>query len=68
MKLVISNSAVVLLVFSVSAWSQDKGPESSPIYRVTVVSRTLQAVNYGHRSAPTTIDFEGTVLLPKAKG
>lgn len=43
-------------------------PDPQPIYRVTVVSRTLPAINYEHRSGPTKIDFEGTVLLPKAKG
>jgi hypothetical protein len=42
------------------------GPQ--PIYRVTVVSRTLQAVNYEHRGGPTPIDFQGTVILPRAKG
>src|SRR5215467_1065161 len=42
--------------------------DSPPIYRVTVVSRTLPAVNYEHRSGPTPIDFRGTVLLPRAKG
>jgi outer membrane protein OmpA-like peptidoglycan-associated protein len=42
--------------------------DPQPIYRVTVVSRTLQAINYEHRSGPTKIDFEGTVLLPRAKG
>jgi outer membrane protein OmpA-like peptidoglycan-associated protein len=56
------------LVFSgVSAFYQTS-TDPQPIYRVTVVSRTLQAVNYEHRSRPTKIDFEGTVLLPKAKG
>jgi outer membrane protein OmpA-like peptidoglycan-associated protein len=43
-------------------------PDPQPIYRVTVVSRTLQAVNYEHRGGPTKIDFQGTVLLPKSKG
>jgi len=42
--------------------------DPQPIYRVTVVSRTLPAVNYEHRSGPTQIDFRGTVLLPNAKG
>ena len=42
--------------------------DPQPIYRVTVVSRTLQAVNYEHRSGPTRIDFQGTILLPRAKG
>jgi len=51
--------------------AQTDGPPQSgpaPIYRVTVVSRTLEAVNYEHRSGPTTIGFQGTVLLPQAKG
>jgi outer membrane protein OmpA-like peptidoglycan-associated protein len=42
--------------------------DPQPIYRVTVVSRSLEAVNYEHRGGPTQIDFQGTVLLPKAKG
>jgi outer membrane protein OmpA-like peptidoglycan-associated protein len=38
------------------------------IYRVKVVQRDLDAVNYLHRSGSTTIGFEGTTLLPRAKG
>lgn len=54
-----------------TAWSQPPQPihpDPQPIYRVTVVSRTLPAINYEHRGGPTTIGFEGTVLLPKANG
>jgi outer membrane protein OmpA-like peptidoglycan-associated protein len=40
----------------------------TPIYRVTVISRTAKAVNYQHRSGATKIDFRGTELLPKARG
>lgn len=43
-------------------------PGPQPIYRVTVVSRSLEAVNYEHQGGPTPIDFQGTVLMPKAKG
>ena len=39
-----------------------------PLYRVNVVQRDLDAVNYLHRSGSTKIDFQGTVLLPRAKG
>jgi len=39
-----------------------------PLYRVTVVDRTVKAINYQYRSGPTLIDFRGTVLLPYAKG
>jgi outer membrane protein OmpA-like peptidoglycan-associated protein len=38
------------------------------IYRVKVVQRDLDAVNYLHRSGATTIGFQGTTLLPGAKG
>jgi outer membrane protein OmpA-like peptidoglycan-associated protein len=38
------------------------------IYRVKVVQRDLDAVNYLHRSGSTTIGFKGTALLPAAKG
>lgn len=48
--------------------SQGHPRDPQPIFRVTVISRTLPAVNYGHREGPTKIDFQGTVLLPRAKG
>jgi outer membrane protein OmpA-like peptidoglycan-associated protein len=38
------------------------------IYRVKVVQRNLDCVNYLHRSGSTTIGFEGTPLLQSAKG
>ena len=38
------------------------------LYRVNVVQRDLDAVNYLHRSGPTSIRFEGTPLLPGARG
>jgi outer membrane protein OmpA-like peptidoglycan-associated protein len=38
------------------------------IYKVKVVQRNLDCVNYLHRSGSTTIGFEGTPLLPGAKG
>jgi len=42
--------------------------DSNPLYRITVVQRTLPAINYGHRTLPTKIDFRGTVLYPDANG
>jgi outer membrane protein OmpA-like peptidoglycan-associated protein len=41
---------------------------TAPIYHVTVVERTIKAVNYLYRSGPTQIDFRGTVLMPQGKG
>ncbi|MEO6802374.1 MAG: OmpA family protein [Granulicella sp.] len=38
------------------------------LYRVQVVQRDLDAVNYLHRSGSTKIAFQGTTLLPGAKG
>ena len=38
------------------------------LYRVKVVQRDLDAVNYLHRSGSTRIAFRGTTLLPQAKG
>jgi outer membrane protein OmpA-like peptidoglycan-associated protein len=38
------------------------------VYKVTVVGRDLPAINYFHRSGSTKIGFEGTALLPQAKG
>jgi len=37
-------------------------------FRVTVISRTVQAVNYQHSGGATSVDFAGTALLPSADG
>ena len=42
--------------------------DSVPIYRITVVQRALQAVNFQRHTGPTEIDLKGTVLMPKAEG
>jgi outer membrane protein OmpA-like peptidoglycan-associated protein len=41
---------------------------SVPIYRVTVVARSMKAINYNHRSGSTEIGFRGTGLMPGATG
>jgi outer membrane protein OmpA-like peptidoglycan-associated protein len=46
----------------------DQTGQPMPIFRVTVVSRSVSAINYHHRSGTTQIDFKGTELLPAAKG
>jgi hypothetical protein len=38
------------------------------LYRVKVVQRDLDAVNYLHRNGSTNIGFKGTTLMPLAKG
>ena len=40
----------------------------TPMFRVNVISRTVQAVNYQHRSGATKLDFAGTDLMPSANG
>ncbi len=42
--------------------------EHTPTFRVTVVSRSVQAVNYRHRGGATKMDFAGTDLMPQARG
>src|ERR1700722_4577911 len=39
-----------------------------PTFRVVVVSRSVQAVNYQHRSGASKLDFAGTSLMPSAHG
>src|SRR5580692_12570797 len=41
---------------------------STPTFRVTVISRSVQAVNYEHRSGSSKLDFAGTTLMPSANG
>ena len=77
-------SATLVSALTVSAFAQEANPTSGVapganpqgieqkdgiyIYRVKVVQRDLDAVNYFHRSGSTKINFRGTTLLPGAKG
>jgi outer membrane protein OmpA-like peptidoglycan-associated protein len=45
---------------------ESTGPTST--YRVVVISRSVQAVNYQHSGGVTAVDFAGTTLLPSADG
>ena len=63
------------VLLSVSAFaqtnSQSIAPEptsDTPIFRVNVISRSVTAVNYRHRSGSTKVDFAGTELMPSASG
>jgi hypothetical protein len=35
----------------------------TPTFRVTVISRSVQAINYEHRSGSSKLDFAGTSLM-----
>ncbi len=77
---VLAASAFALAAASLSA--QVANPTSSPapaavavaqdgnifFYKVKVVQRDLDAINYLHRSGSTTVSFAGTDLLPNGKG
>src|SRR6202022_744147 len=66
----------VTLVLSLGAVAQTNSPTTmavepmahTPTFRVTVVSRSVQAVNYKHRSGSTKLDFAGTDLMGSADG
>lgn len=67
---------VVGSALSLSAAAQSK-PQATmvlesagpvPTYRVIVINRSVEAVNYQHRSGATSVDFAGTTLLPSANG
>jgi outer membrane protein OmpA-like peptidoglycan-associated protein len=64
-----------MLARPIQAQDSTANPSNQPvqqngiyIYRVKVVERNLDCVNYLHRSGSTTIGFEGTALLPNGKG
>ncbi len=73
MKLVI---AALTLLVPMALVAQEANPtqklppdkSDNPIFKVEVVSRSIQAVSYQNRSGWTKIDFQGTSLAPKAKG
>ena len=66
MKVIASLFSVVIA--AIPAMSQDRDAQNGvPIYRVTVVERTMKAINYAYRTGPTMIDFRGTVCCPKPK-
>ncbi len=63
--------ASLILLISVGVWAQAPPPppnEGQPIFRVSVVERTTNAVSYRHRSGWTKVDLRGTPLAPDAAG
>src|SRR5271156_4902304 len=63
---------ILALSASTLAHAQPQAPADpanpTPTFRVNVVSRTIRAVSYRHRSGATKIDFQGTDLMPGATG
>ena len=63
------------IVVSLSAFAQTNSQTivvehmtNTPTFRVNVISRSVLAVNYEHRSGSTHVDFVGTDLMPSANG
>jgi len=42
--------------------------DNTPLYKVQVVGREIPAINYMHKTSSTTVGFEGTSVLPEARG
>lgn len=61
-------NSVVFAAFGLFLTVAGLRSQTVPIYQVTVVERTVKAVNYEYHNGPTRIDFRGTVLMPAAKG
>jgi outer membrane protein OmpA-like peptidoglycan-associated protein len=66
---------VAAIVLSVPAAAQTNSQNltvermsPTPTFRVVVISRSVQAVNYKHRSGSSKLDFAGTALMPAANG
>jgi outer membrane protein OmpA-like peptidoglycan-associated protein len=67
---------IVTATFAISAFAQTNSPSAVSVepvnatatFRVNVVSRSVQAVNYEHRSGASKLDFAGTDLMPSANG
>jgi outer membrane protein OmpA-like peptidoglycan-associated protein len=60
--------SVLLVAGLAKQTSGSQQEEKKPFYQVTLVGRTITAINYQHRSGATKIDFQGTPLLPLGKG
>jgi hypothetical protein len=69
--LLLIGSAISLGVFAQANSQTTIALESTvPVstFHMTVTSRTVQAVNYRHRSGATEVNLAGTALLPSSSG
>ena len=48
--------------------ASDRHEDRTPAFRVRMISRTVEAVNYQHRGRSTKLDFAGTDLMSSASG
>ncbi|MGD0438192.1 MAG: OmpA family protein, partial [Bryobacteraceae bacterium] len=68
--LLLAAASIAQVVTAQVPRSQEVPPvgDAQPIFRVTVVERTSNAVSYRHRSGWTKVDLRGTPLAPDASG
>jgi len=67
---------ILSFALSLTAWAQTTSQTTEAVepaapaytFRVNVVSRNVQAINYRHRSGATKVEFAGTDLMPAANG
>lgn len=64
----IRNLIASVAVLILGAQTPMAPPESTPLYRVTVVQSSAKAINYRYLKSSTQIDFKGTALAPAASG
>src|SRR5580692_9859999 len=66
------STALIFLAGALLTFAQAPAPGpnngDTPIFRVTVVERTTNAVSYRHRSGWTKVDLRGTPLAPDSTG
>jgi outer membrane protein OmpA-like peptidoglycan-associated protein len=61
-------AAVFSMAMGNSTRAQGNSAQNTPTYHVTMSPASIVTINYQHRSGSTTIGFQGSPLLPFAKG
>src|SRR6202046_1949760 len=61
-------AAFLWMMLGNPALGQNNSAQNTPTYHVTMSPASIVTINYQHRSGSTTIGFQGSPLLPFAKG
>src|SRR5688572_11120764 len=70
LEMLLAIASLLIAARTAGAQTPEQVRGKQPIYTITinVVERSTKAINYQHRNGSTTIDFQGTPLMPKARG
>ncbi|MGC2718249.1 MAG: DUF4398 domain-containing protein, partial [Candidatus Acidiferrales bacterium] len=60
--------AILVLALNATAQQPAQNQNNTSMYQITMVSKSITAINYQHRNGSTMVDFTGTPLLPLASG